>query len=164
MYDWVVFLHVLGGMTFMLAHGASAAVAFRIRKETEPERIRALLDLSAITAPILYLAMLLLLVAGIVGGFMGKWWGQGWIWVGLGVLIALFVWMGLYSQRNFSPLRKAAGLEYFQGMKDNPKPAEEPLSDDEIRAMAANLNPMTVTLVGYGAIVIILIMMVVKPF
>lgn len=164
MYDWVVFLHILGGMTFMLAHGASAAVGFRISKETDPDRIRALLELSGTTAPILYIALLVLLAAGIVSGFMGKWWGHAWIWVALGVLIALFVWMGLYSQRNYSPLRKAAGLEYFEGMRDNPKPPQEPLSDDEIRAIAANLSPVTVTVVGYGAIIVILIMMVVKPF
>lgn len=43
---WLIFLHVLSAITFFLAHGASAAMAFRVRKETDFARIRALLDLS----------------------------------------------------------------------------------------------------------------------
>lgn len=31
-YAWIVFLHVASAFVFMLAHGASAAVMFRIRK------------------------------------------------------------------------------------------------------------------------------------
>ena len=43
---WLVFVHVLAVITFFLAHGTSAAMAFQLRKETEFSRIRALLDLS----------------------------------------------------------------------------------------------------------------------
>ena len=43
---WLVLLHVLSIITFFLAHGAGAAMAFKMRKETNPERMRAMLDLS----------------------------------------------------------------------------------------------------------------------
>jgi len=46
MYAWVVFLHVLGAFAFVMAHGVSANVVFRLRHETQRERIAALLDLS----------------------------------------------------------------------------------------------------------------------
>jgi hypothetical protein len=46
MYPWVVFLHVLSALAFMLAHGSAAAVMFQVRAEREPARIHALLDLS----------------------------------------------------------------------------------------------------------------------
>ena len=38
---WLIFLHVLGALTFFLAHGASAAMAFKIRKERDFARIGA---------------------------------------------------------------------------------------------------------------------------
>ena len=41
---WLIFLHVLSAITFFLAHGASAAMAFRVRKETDFARIRALVN------------------------------------------------------------------------------------------------------------------------
>jgi hypothetical protein len=34
---WLVWVHVLSIITFFLGHGAGAAMAFRIRKETNPE-------------------------------------------------------------------------------------------------------------------------------
>src|SRR3989304_4380836 len=43
---WLIFLHVLAALTFFLAHGTSAAMAFKIRKETDFTRIGAILDLS----------------------------------------------------------------------------------------------------------------------
>ncbi len=43
---WLVFLHVLSAITFFLAHGTSATMAFQVRKETDFPRIRAMLDLS----------------------------------------------------------------------------------------------------------------------
>ncbi len=46
MYDAVKFLHVLGVFAFLMAHGASASMLFRLRRERDPEKIRTLLDLS----------------------------------------------------------------------------------------------------------------------
>ena len=47
--QWLIFLHVLSALTFFLTHGASAAMAFKVRKETDFARIRAMLDLSEST-------------------------------------------------------------------------------------------------------------------
>ena len=43
---WLVFVHILAAITFFLAHGTSAAMAFQVRRESDFNRIRALLDLS----------------------------------------------------------------------------------------------------------------------
>jgi ABC-type Co2+ transport system permease subunit len=94
MYRWIVFLHIAGIFGFLLAHGSSAGVAFALRRERRPERLRALLDLSSSTLSVFYLSLLVLLAAGIVAGFMGHWWGQGWIWLSLGVLVAMVVGCG----------------------------------------------------------------------
>lgn len=162
MYAWIVFLHVLGGMTFFLAHGASASVDFKIRQETQPDRIRALLDVSAHSLNVLFASLLVLLGAGIAAGFVGHWWRFGWIWVSLALLVGTSGFMSWYSRRRFTALRKAAGLAYMEGNK--PHPAEPPLGDDDIAARAAAVNPVLSTAVGYGALVIILWLMMFKPF
>jgi hypothetical protein len=49
MYEWVLFLHVVGAFAFMMSHGVSIFVAFRLQQEGEINRIRALLDLSTVS-------------------------------------------------------------------------------------------------------------------
>ena len=71
MYQWVVFLHVLGVFGFLMSHGVSAAVSLKLRGERDLERVRALLQPSGLSLYASYPSLLLLLVTGIVAGFMG---------------------------------------------------------------------------------------------
>ena len=52
--QWLIYLHILATLTFFLAHGTSVAMAFKIRKETDIERIKAMLDLSGSTIMALF--------------------------------------------------------------------------------------------------------------
>jgi hypothetical protein len=45
-YNWIVFVHILGAFTFVLAHGVSAGVSLKLREERAIPRVQALLDLS----------------------------------------------------------------------------------------------------------------------
>ena len=45
LYPWVVLVHIVAAFVFLMAHGVSAFVAFRIRGETDRTRLAALLDL-----------------------------------------------------------------------------------------------------------------------
>jgi hypothetical protein len=88
-YPWIKLLHVVGGFGFVLAHGASAFAAIRIRSEREPARVAALLDLSGASIGVMYISLLVLLAAGIAAGFIGSFWGEAWIWVAIGVLVVV---------------------------------------------------------------------------
>src|SRR5215831_19380925 len=99
MYQWLVFAHVLGIFGFLLAHGTAAAVAFALRRQCEVERVRVLLDLSRGVSMVANVSLLLLLASGIAAGFMGNWWGQGWIWAAMGLLILIGVTMTLLGSR-----------------------------------------------------------------
>ncbi len=33
MYEWVLFLHVVGAFVFMMSHGVSIFIAFQLRQE-----------------------------------------------------------------------------------------------------------------------------------
>jgi uncharacterized membrane protein len=162
MYRYIVYLHILGALGFMIAHGASASMAFRLRKEKDMDRIRAMLDLSGFPTMIMYLSLLVLLVAGITLGFMGHWWNRGWIWTSIGLFLAIAILMGVLGQRHYHGLRKLVGLPYFEGSKE--QPATEPASQGEIEAKIGESSPIFLSMVGFGGIAIILWLMMFKPF
>ena len=64
MYNWIVYLHLLGIFGFLLAHGASASAAFALQRERNLDKVRALLELSASSIGVMYLSLLVLLAAG----------------------------------------------------------------------------------------------------
>ena len=162
MYSWIVFLHVAGGFGFVLAHGASAAVAFALRRERNLERLRALLELSRSTFSLMYASLLLLLIAGIVAGFMGQHWGRGWIWAAIVALVAISAAMGIMGGAYYGQLHRAAGLPYVE--RGKPHPAEEPANAAEIDQLLAKGNPVLLTVIGAGGLVFILWLMMFKPF
>ena len=162
MYRWIVFLHVLGAFAFVMAHGASANVAFKLRRETSRERIAALLDLSTAYFSRMYLALLVIALTGIGLGFLGNWWGQGWIWLVLVLLFSKLFSMSVMGARSFTQLRKVAGLPYFEGMKS--QPAVPPASPEEIAARAAAINPIPTAVVGFGGLALVVWLMMFKPF
>jgi hypothetical protein len=162
MYRWLVFLHILGAFAFFMAHGASAMMAVRLRKERDLQRIQAILDLSQAALPFMYVSLLVLLGAGIAAGVQGHWFAQGWIWAALVILVVLAGWMMYYAGRYYTPVRKAVGLPYREGRDD--MPAEPPLGEAEIQSAVAATNPMLLMSVSFGLIGVILYLMVFKPF
>lgn len=161
-HEWIKFIHVLAGFTFMLAHGASVAAAYRLKSETKIERIQAVLDTSSQLWIVFMVSWLVLLVAGIINGFLDKLWDTGWIWTSLVILIAMSGWMSVYTVRKYHPLRKAVGSEYTEKGKN--MPAEKPASAKEIAAIIDDTNPGLLMIAGYGGTVVILWLMMFKPF
>jgi len=162
MYNWIVFLHVAGAFVFLLAHGASANVAFKLRREKNLERIRALLDLSTDSYGVMYLSLLFLLVAGIIAGILGNWWGYGWMWASLVVLIVLFVLMFTRGAGYYIAVRKAVGMPYT--VQGKVHPAEPPLSEAEIIALLNSSRPIEVAVTGVIGLGVLLWLMMFKPF
>ncbi|MFQ5871501.1 MAG: hypothetical protein ACE5IB_05030, partial [Candidatus Geothermarchaeales archaeon] len=70
-YQWILFLHVSGVLGFMLVHGVPVFIALRLRNERDPERVRALLDLSRTSIGFTGLSLIIVFLTGIVLGFMG---------------------------------------------------------------------------------------------
>jgi NADH:ubiquinone oxidoreductase subunit 2 (subunit N) len=162
MYRWIVYLHVLGSFGFLLAHGASAFVAFRLRAERNLERIRTLLDLSVFSYNFMYLSLLALLAAGVIAGFMGRWWRMGWIWAALGVLVVVSVLMSVVGSLYYHRVRQAVGLPY-RGSRGLQPPAE-PASPGEIDALLRSSRPAWLAAIGGGGLAVILWLMMFKPF
>ena len=161
MYQWVLFLHVFSAFGFVLGHGASAAVMFQVRRERHPERLKALLDVSLSLSSFAYISLIVTIVAGIVLGFMGRWWGTGWIWLAIGTLIISSVLMGVFAASRFHMLRLTLGLP--SPASKEPPPAEMAPAE-EIDRVARTGKPRLVTAIGILGWGLILWLMMFKPF
>ena len=159
---WLVFLHILSALSFFLAHGASAAMAFRIRKETNFDRIRAMLDLSWSTMILMGVSFLVMGLTGIALPFLVHIWNKIYIWLSIVLMIVVFVYMGMFNETHYKQLRRLVGLPYMKGNKE--LPAEPPSSPEEVAALLKKTNVTGLVLVGFGIPAIVLWLMVFKPF
>lgn len=162
MFNWLVYFHIAGALCFMMAHGISAGVAFALVRERHLERVRALLELSASSYGVMYISLLVLLIAGIAATFAGGYWDRGWIWASIILLIVIMGVMGRFGSSIYGQVRRAVGLPYFEKMKI--QPPLPPASDEEIARLLAAGQPMLLTIVGLGGILIIVWLMRFKPF
>jgi len=124
---WLIFLHVLAALTFFLAHGASAAMAFKIRKETDFARIGAMLDLSWSTMILMFVSFLIMGLTGLILPFLIHIWNRGYIWASIVLMLFVFIYMAAFNETRYKQLRRLVGLPYMKGGKE--LPAEPRLAD-----------------------------------
>ena len=163
MYRWWVFLHIVGGFGFFMAHGASAMAAIRLRQERDIQRVRALLDLSQASLGAMYVSLLLLLAGGIVAGFLGDWWGRGWIWTAIGVLLVLMGSMYGLASNYYNKVREAVGIQTYQQKKKGVEPGP-PVGPEELAAILETPRPIVILAIGLVGLLVILWLMILKPF
>ena len=159
---WLVFLHVLAVITFFLAHGTSAAMAFQIRKETDFNRIRALLDLSLSTMIVMGVSFLVMGLTGVILPFLIHIWNRGYIWLSIVLMLFVFIYMAVFNENHYKELRRLVGLPYMKGSKQ--LPAEAPSSPEEVTALLKKTSTTGLAVVGYVIPAIVLWLMIFKPF
>ncbi len=159
---WLIFLHVLSALTFFLAHGTSAALAFRIRSETDFARIRAMLDLSDSTLEIMFVAFLGMGLTGLALPFFIHIWNKVWVWLSIVLMIFVFIWMVWMSERTYKVLRKLVGSPYRKGSKEYP--AEIPAGTEEVAVLLKKTDITGLVVVGYIIPALVLWLMIFKPF
>jgi hypothetical protein len=160
MYIWLVYAHIGSVLLFVLAHGASAAMALQIKREASTEGVRALVILSTLSSRVMYPFLLLIIITGLWLGVAGGWFGHAWIWT---ALIALILTVGLMTLmgRQYHQIRVAAG----QGRRrDRGGDSAAPATPDEVRRLALSTSPWPITIVGLLALGFILWLMLFKPF
>lgn len=162
MYQWIIFLHVISGFLFFMAHGVSIGIALWLRRERQPERLRPLLELSDASRRAVHLSLMVLLLSGIAGGIMLKWWRMGWIWVSLVLMILITVVMFRVVSPYFHRLRKAVGSPYKENGKQHP--ALPPASLTEIEAVLNSANMQGMAVIGIAILSFIVYLMRFKPF
>ncbi|MCA1588263.1 MAG: DUF2269 domain-containing protein [Chloroflexi bacterium] len=164
LYGAIVFIHAATILLFFIAHGASMGVAFRLKRERDPAGARALLDLStwAMGWPTGILVIVGLLT-GIAAGIMGGWFGQLWIWVSLVLFLAVAGLMTPMAASRLKAVRAAAGTVPFEPFSRTPRPAPEP-DAAELSRLLDEWNPTPIALLGLTSFLVILWLMLFKPF
>ena len=159
-YAWWVYLHIVGAFAFVFGHGASGLAAFRIRATRDPAQTRTLLDLSSMALGLTYVGLLLLLIGGIAAGIAGEHFSRGWIWAAIVILVVIIVAMYAMATPFYGQLRVAAGVR-----PKDPKVDPNPTVDQsQIDALAASSRPMVLLAIGGVGLILILWLMVLKPF
>jgi hypothetical protein len=158
---WLVFAHILGAFIFVLAHGVSVFVTLKLRRERDPARVAAMLDLSRSTVIITAIAVAFLLLSGIVAGFVGSYWGRLWIWAAIVILVLLFFYMGFRGTKYHDAVRHAVGSVgiYDHGVTEAPAP--DPVA---LAQLLDSPRAMELAAVGFIGLLVLLWLMVVKPF
>lgn len=153
-YGWWKFIHLAGVVGFVAAHGTSMAATMLMRRINEPSQVSGVLQLSAATVSAFYLSTLVLLVGGVGAGIQGQWFDQGWIWVSLGLLIGIGVAMFPMARGHFRRIRMV--LELME--------TGTTVSRDDFTRVLNSGTPILTAGTGFVGILLIVYLMVLKPF
>ncbi len=158
----IVFLHVIGAFMFVAGHGVSMFAVFQVRKEKDRAKLAALLDLSGWSLAVAGIGLLVLLISGIVAGIVLQSFGRWWIWISLALFIVIGILMTPVGGTYLRGLRVAIGQRPRNAKPDEPDPV--PVGDGELAALQASRRPELLLLMGAGGFVVILYLMMFRPF
>jgi len=152
MYQALVFVHLVGVVIMAVAHGVSIFAAFRVRRETDPTVVAAILGMSKSAVLLLYVGFLLLAV----GGF-GAAWQSGvllapWAIASYVVLIVVISVMYSVATGYYVRLRTLASGD-----------GVEPVDAVTLQAALVTRRPELLAVVGTSGLLVLLWLMVVRP-
>ena len=164
-HPWIVYAHVMGAFAFAAGHGVSATMAFRLRRERDPIRIGAILDMSLYSVSptsLMSIGFVVLLLSGVAAGFEGAYWGRAWIWTSIVLLVVVTGLMTPFAAMHYNKVRAAVGQKAPRDKSDAPPPT--PLPADQLEPLLLSPRPWQVAAVGGIGFALIVYLMVVKPF
>jgi hypothetical protein len=153
MYVWLVTLHVLGVVLFLVTHGVSMWTAFRVRRESNREVLAAMLGMSARSNQVMYLGLILLGIGGIGAAASAGWLTTGWVMASYAVFLAVLLAMFMIASPYYYRLRDS-----LEGTEKVPR-----LDDEELRVRLQTRRPEVLALVGGGGLAVLVWLMAVKP-
>lgn len=153
MYAWLVALHLLGLVVFLLTHGVSMWVAFRIRGERDRSVIAALLDLSVQAARVTYLGLLLLGLGGLGAAWSAGLLAAPWNIASYVIVVVVLAVMFAVASPYYHGLRTA-----IAGTPDVPA-----LDDAALTARLQTRRPELLATIGGTGLVALILLMTVKP-
>lgn len=161
MYQGLVLVHLVGVVVMAVAHGVSIFAAFRVRHETDPRIVTAILGMSKTAVLFLYVGFLLMAI----GGF-GAAWQSGallapWAIASYVVLVIVIGVMYAVATPFYVRVRElavgagAAGASTGEG--------GEVADPAALEAALASRRPEVLAVVGTSGLLILLWLMVVRP-
>jgi hypothetical protein len=159
MYQWVVFAHVASVLAFMLAHGVHMTAMWAMRGEPDPERMLTFFN-DVPTATVLRILLAVVVASGATAGFMGSWWGSGWIWASLILLTVIAVAMWRFGGGFFGLVQEAAEAAVAARSADPSNRGPQAAYD----AARHSWHTIGMSVLGIGGVAVILWLMMFKPF
>jgi hypothetical protein len=161
-YRFIVLLHVLSALAFVMAHGVSMMMFFKVRNERNYENLCNYLDISSAAMRPAMLALHGVEATGIVLTLMVGWWRMGWIWVSLVLFVAIGVLMGKFASGYMRRVRKAMGMVSAKELKKGVRP--QPAPYPQLMQVIETGRPKMVLSVGLSLMSMMVALMVLKPF
>lgn len=154
-WQWWLFLHILGVLGFVGAHGVSLFVLYRVRGERDRRRIAELIAFSGTTTRPMYIALGILTVGGVGVGITLHLFTAWWLWISI---VILLITIGLMSGLAAPYFRKiTAACEV--------RPSGVPrVSDEELEQLLRSGEAHMITATGGIGLLAILYLMLFKPF
>jgi hypothetical protein len=152
-YQWFVFIHLVGFVVFLMAHGVSAFIAFHIRTLRDPALIKDHLALSQLASRVTYVGLLILLLGGAAAATMNDLWLKPWVLGSIAVLIAALIAMFVLAAGYYYRLR-----DLIAG-----KDGQPPLDDEALIAYLDSRRPEAIAAVGLVGLVALVWLMIFKP-
>lgn len=155
MYRYWVVLHILAAASFLLAHGVSMYALYRVRAlDLDRDRIVDTITFSGATTKPMYVSLLVLVVAGFVAGYQGKWLDDWWIWISIGILVVTTVLMTAVAKPYFQRITAACAM----------RPSGVPrTSDEELGELVRSPKAHVISAIGVVGLAVIIWLMVTKP-
>ena len=142
LYQWIVFIHIASVLGLLLVHPVT--VAFHLKQERDDTRIRELLEVTEAASTLRWIFFGLVILSGVVLGFLGSWWANAWIWAALVIFVLIGLVMNLYGGRM---------IDRIADTRD----------DAEMERLLARFRPWILGVTGAGGLLVILYLMLFKP-
>jgi len=159
---WFVFLHVASLFLFAAGHGVSLLAVFRIKAERDPARLLAYLDLSRTSLGLAFVGLAGVLLFGILAGLAAGDFGHLWLWTSIALFVVVGVAMTPLGAIPLNRIRYALGQEVARADPGTPPAVALPIEQVVPRLEA--LRPELLAAIGAGGFVVILYLMMFKPF
>lgn len=152
MYLALVYLHIVGVVLFAIAHGVSMFAAFRVRRESDPRVVAALLGMSKSAVLVVYLGLLLLLIGGI---------GAAWR---AGLLLAPWAIASYVTLIAVIAIMYGVATPYYVRVRTLVEGAGDIAPDPaELSRLLDTRGPEILAIVGSVGMLVLLWLMVVRP-
>jgi hypothetical protein len=155
-FNWWKFLHLVGIFGFLICHGVSIFVLYRIRNvQLDRVKIGELISFSGLTTMPMYVSLLVLIVGGVGTGITIKAFSQLWLWVSIAILLITVVLMAAVASPYFKKITAACEV----------RPSGVPRkADEELDALLHDRTATLITTIGSVGLVAILYLMIFKPW
>jgi hypothetical protein len=155
LYPWLVFVHLVGLLVFIGAHGFSMLMSFRIRSARTVDAVAADLKTSQTATKVATVGFVLLAIGGIAAASTAGWWSKPWVqW---SVVVLVVVIGAMYG----------VGARYYYGIRDRlggkDGAAPEPIGEEELVRLLDSRVPDILAGIGGLALLILIWLMVLKP-